>query len=110
MRPPAVRVDPQTQRQEDTQETRLAVPIQSSSAGGHDEQQQSAALLRRCIAGDAAAWADIVQLHSRRIYNICYRFTGSSEDAQDLAQEVFIKIYRTLKTYDGTRGAFTTWI
>ncbi|HTC94902.1 MAG TPA: sigma-70 family RNA polymerase sigma factor [Terriglobales bacterium] len=96
----------------EAQETRLAVPSQSSSASaeGHSEQQQSAALLRRCVSGDAAAWAEVVQLHSRRIYNICYRFTGSPEDAQDLAQEVFIKIYRTLKTYDGSRGAFTTWI
>jgi RNA polymerase sigma-70 factor (ECF subfamily) len=94
----------------EAQETKLAVPSQSSSAGAHDEQQQSAALLRRCIAGDAAAWAEVVQLHKRRIYNICYRFTGSADDAQDLAQEVFIKIYRTLKTYDITRGAFTTWI
>ena len=94
----------------EAQEARLAVPTQSSSAGAHDEQQQSAALLRRCVAGDAAAWAEVVQLHSRRIYNICYRFTGSADDAQDLAQEVFIKIYRTLKTYDVNRGAFTTWI
>ena len=81
----------------EAQEARLAVPTQSSGAEAHDEQQQSAALLRRCIAGDAAAWAEVVQLHSRRIYNICYRFTGSSDDAQDLAQEVFIKIYRICK-------------
>jgi RNA polymerase sigma-70 factor (ECF subfamily) len=94
----------------EAQEAKLAVPTQSSSAETHDDQHQSAALLRRCIAGDAAAWAEVVQLHSRRIYNICYRFTGSAEDAQDLAQEVFIKIYRTLKTYDVNRGAFTTWI
>jgi len=100
---------PTVQLTSEAQEARLAVPTQSSGAEAHDEQQQSA-LLRRCISGDAAAWAEVVQLHSRRIYNICYRFTGSYEDAQDIAQEVFIKIYRTLKTYDGTRGAFTTWI
>jgi len=100
---------PTVQLTSEAQEARLAVPTQSSGAEAHDEQQQSA-LLRRCISGDAAAWAEVVQLHSRRIYNICYRFTGSSDDAQDLAQEVFIKIYRTLKTYDISRGAFTTWI
>jgi len=94
----------------EAQEAKLAVPTQSSGAEAHDEQQHSASLLRRCVAGDAAAWAEVVQLHSRRIYNICYRFTGSADDAQDLAQEVFIKIYRTLKTYDVNRGAFTTWI
>jgi RNA polymerase sigma-70 factor (ECF subfamily) len=51
-----------------------------------------------------------VQKYNRRIYNICYRFAGSADDAQDLAQEVFIKMYRTLKTYDVERGAFMTWI
>jgi RNA polymerase sigma factor (sigma-70 family) len=67
-------------------------------------------LVRRCIAGDAAAWEEIVQQYNRRIYNICYRFTGSGNDAEDLTQEVFIKIYRTLNTYDVNRGAFMTWV
>jgi RNA polymerase sigma-70 factor (ECF subfamily) len=78
----------------------------------HDDSadRDVAALVRRCLAGDSAAWEEIVQLHHRRIYNMCYRFTGRGEDAQDLTQEVFIKIYRTLKTYDVQRGAFTTWV
>jgi len=67
-------------------------------------------LVRRCIAGDAVAWEEIVQKYNRRIYNICYRFAGSGEDAQDLTQEVFIKMYRTLKSYDVDRGAFMTWV
>ncbi|MGZ4814028.1 MAG: RNA polymerase sigma factor [Terriglobales bacterium] len=68
------------------------------------------ALVRRCIAGDAEAWEEIVRTHSRRIYNICYRFTGSSDNADDLAQDVFIKMYRTLNSFDPAKGAFTTWI
>lgn len=75
-----------------------------------DEQQHSAALVRRCVAGDAIAWEEILRLHNRRVYNLCYRFTGSPDDAQDLSQEVFIKIYRTLKSYNTDRGAFGTWI
>jgi RNA polymerase sigma-70 factor, ECF subfamily len=75
-----------------------------------DDTQVQAALVRRCIAGDAEAWEDLVRQHSRRIYNICYRFTGSAENADDLAQEVFIKIYRTLSSFDSGKGAFTTWI
>ena len=67
-------------------------------------------LVRRCIAGDAAAWEELVQRYHRRIYNICYRFAGSADDAQDLTQEVFIKMYRTLNTYDIERGAFMTWV
>src|SRR6202790_1509416 len=67
-------------------------------------------LVRRCIAGDAAAWEGIVQTYHRRIYNICYRFAGSGDDAQDLTQDVFIKMYRTLSSYDHTKGAFVTWV
>ena len=67
-------------------------------------------LVRRCVAGDAAAWEEIVQTYNRRIYNICYRFAGSADDAEDLAQEVFIKMYRTLASYDSSKGAFVTWV
>jgi len=67
-------------------------------------------LVRRCISGDAVAWEEIVQRYNRRIYNICYRFAGSPDDAQDLTQEVFIKMYRTLNSYDVERGAFMTWV
>ena len=67
-------------------------------------------IVRRCISGDAAAWQEIVQRYHRRIYNICYRFAGSADDAQDLTQEVFIKMYRTLSSYDVERGGFMTWI
>ena len=75
-----------------------------------EDAQVVAALIRRCIAGDAAAWEEIVQRYHRRIYNICYRFAGSGDDAQDLTQEVFIKVYRTLNTYDIERAAFMTWV
>jgi RNA polymerase sigma factor (sigma-70 family) len=75
-----------------------------------DDNQAVNALVRRCVAGDAAAWQDIVQQYNRRIYNICYRFSGSPDDAADLTQEVFIKVYRTLATFDGTRAAFMTWV
>ena len=67
-------------------------------------------LVRRCLAGDRAAWEEIVRRYYRRIYNICYRFAGSGEDAEDLTQEVFIKMYRTLGTYDVERGALMTWM
>ena len=75
-----------------------------------EEIQITASLVKRCLGGDAVAWEEIVRSHNRRIYNICYRFTGSADDAEDLTQDVFIKIYRTLASYDLERGAFTTWI
>ncbi len=71
-----------------------------------EDVQVVAMLVRRCVAGDAAAWEEIVQNYNRRIYNICYRFAGSADDAQDLTQEVFIKMYRTLASYDSSKGAF----
>ncbi len=75
-----------------------------------EDVQVVAMLVRRCVAGDAAAWEEIVQTYNRRIYNICFRFAGSATDAEDLAQEVFIKMYRTLATYDSSKGAFVTWV
>ena len=75
-----------------------------------DDNQAVNALVRRCVSGDAVAWQEIVQQYHRRIYNICYRFSGSADDASDLAQEVFIKMYRTLATFDMTRASFMTWV
>ena len=75
-----------------------------------EESQLTSVVIKRCLGGDASAWEEIVRTHNRRIYNICYRFTGSQDDAEDLTQEVFIRIYKTLKSYDLERGAFTTWV
>src|SRR6516162_3751789 len=49
-------------------------------------------------------------MHNRRIYNLCYRFTNSPDNAEDLTQDVFIKVYRTLGSYNIEKGAFTTWL
>lgn len=51
-----------------------------------------------------------MQRFHRRIYNICYRFAGSADDAQDLTQEVFIKVYRTVGSFDGEKASFNTWV
>ena len=75
-----------------------------------EDVQAVAGLVRRCVAGDAAAWEEIVRQYQRRIYNLCYRFTGSGDEAEDLTQEVFIKMYRSLSSYDVERGAFVSWI
>jgi RNA polymerase sigma-70 factor (ECF subfamily) len=89
----------------------LGAPIRKNSGECNLEDAHLAALLvRRCVSGDAAAWEEIVQRYHRRIYNICYRFAGSGDDAEDLTQEVFIKMYRTLNSYDVDRGAFMTWV
>lgn len=70
----------------------------------------SADLVRRCRAGDGTAWEDIVSLFSRRIFNLAYRFTSSVEAAEDLTQEVFIRIYKTLDQYDAKQGDLANWL
>ena len=72
--------------------------------------QQDAELVKRCLAADAAAWETLLQSHTRKIYNLCYRFTGRPADAEDLTQEVFIKVFQTLKSYDAAQGSFVTWV
>ena len=67
-------------------------------------------LVRRCLRGENAAWAALLQAHTRRIYNLCYRFTGRTAESEDLTQEVFIKIFQTLKSFDAAQGTFVTWL
>ena len=67
-------------------------------------------LVRQCMAGDQHAWQQLVAAQHRRIYAICYRFTGSASDAEDLTQEVFLKLYRNLASFDTRKGSFQTWI
>jgi RNA polymerase sigma-70 factor (ECF subfamily) len=68
------------------------------------------ALVRRCLDGDHTAWTELVVAQQRRVYALCYRFTGSSHDAEDLTQDVFIKLYANLGSFDPARGGFPTWI
>ena len=72
--------------------------------------EPDAQLVQQCLRGEGPAWEELVRRHTRRVYNLCYRFTGNSTDAQDLSQEVFLRIYRTLASYRPAYGAFPTWL
>lgn len=74
------------------------------------EQKAMAEVAARCLAGDAAAWEQMARSQHRRIYGICYRFTGSPTEAEDLTQEVFLKIYKNLASFDPAKGGFGTWV
>jgi RNA polymerase sigma-70 factor (ECF subfamily) len=74
------------------------------------EQKQLAELAARCLAGDPIAWETLARTQHRRIYGICYRFTGSQSDAEDLTQEAFLKMYKNLASFDPSKGGFTTWL
>ncbi len=67
-------------------------------------------VVRRCMDGDSGAWAELVRTHHRRVYGLCYRFTGNGADAEDLTQDVFLKIYSNLASFDLTRGSLQVWI
>ena len=67
-------------------------------------------VVRRCMDGDSGAWADLVRTHHRRVYGLCYRFTGNPADAEDLTQDVFLKIYSNLSSFDTARGSLQVWI
>ncbi len=67
-------------------------------------------VVQRCLDGDSVAWGELVKAHYRRIYSLCYRFTGSAHDAEDLTQDVFVKVYGNLTSFDLARGSFQTWI
>jgi RNA polymerase sigma-70 factor (ECF subfamily) len=69
-----------------------------------------AELVRRARAGDGTAWEDIVSAFSRRIFNLAYRFTSSVDAAEDLTQDVFIRIYKTLDQYDSKQGDLANWL
>jgi RNA polymerase sigma-70 factor (ECF subfamily) len=67
-------------------------------------------LLPRCRAGDEVAWRELVTLHSRKVFGLAYRFTGRVDEAEDLTQEVFVKVYRTLDRYREGEGSFSAWL
>ena len=67
-------------------------------------------IVRRCMDGDSGAWAEMVRAHHKRVYGLCYRFTGNAADAEDLTQDVFLKIYSNLASFDLTRGSLQVWI
>src|SRR5215831_16370883 len=71
---------------------------------------QDLRLIERCLAGEDVAWEDLVKVHTRRVYSICYRFTGSDHEAQDLTQEVFLRVFRSLKSFRAGEGSFSVWL
>jgi RNA polymerase sigma-70 factor (ECF subfamily) len=74
------------------------------------EARAMAEVAERALAGDGAAWEQIARTQHKRIYGICYRFTGSPTEAEDVTQDVFLKIYRNLASFDAAKGGFNTWV
>ena len=66
-------------------------------------------LIRRCLDGDQAAWDHVVRQHRRQVFNIAYKFVGRYDEAEDLTQDVFLKLFKSLDTFD-RRANFQTWL
>jgi len=66
-------------------------------------------LVGRCLKGDEDSWETIVRTHAGRIFGLSYRYTGSRDEAEDLTQEIFIRIYQTLGSFHSETGSFTNW-
>jgi len=73
-------------------------------------EQDWTQIVGRCMNGDSSAWAEMVRTHQKRVYGLCYRFAGNATDAEDLTQDVFLKIYSNLGSFDATRGSLPVWI
>src|ERR1019366_5887658 len=66
-------------------------------------------LIQRCLKGDQAAWDLIVRQYWRKVFNVAYKFVGKHDEAEDLAQDIFLKIFKSLDTFD-RRANFQTWL
>jgi RNA polymerase sigma-70 factor, ECF subfamily len=66
-------------------------------------------LVERCLIGDQAAWEQIVRQHWRKVFNLAYKFVGRHDEAEDLTQDIFLKIFKALHTFD-RRANFQTWL
>lgn len=66
-------------------------------------------LIEQCLTGDQVAWETIVRQHWRKVFNVAYKFVGRHEEAEDLTQDIFLKIFKALHTFD-RRANFQTWI
>lgn len=66
-------------------------------------------LVHQTLQGDEEGFEKLVYMYQDKVYTLCYRYSGNDEDAYDLAQEAFIKAYRSLNTFKGS-SRFSTWL
>jgi RNA polymerase sigma-70 factor (ECF subfamily) len=94
--------------------TTLCPPIKfgqvtTADTGKGDAPASDFSLTQRSAQGDVFAFEELYARHNRRVYSLCLRMTGNTSEAEDLAQEVFIQLYRKVGSFRG-ESAFTTWL
>ena len=86
---------------------RLSLPMSSDPSVAPVDNMD--ALIERCLRGDQIAWQLVVQQHWRKVFNLAYKFVGRHDEAEDLTQDIFLKIFKALHTFD-RRANFQTWL
>lgn len=74
-----------------------------------DQRHTDAGLVEECLNGDSTAFDELVRRYKDRIYHVVYRFLGNHEDAQDAAQDVFVRAYKGIKEFKGNAKVYT-WL
>jgi RNA polymerase sigma-70 factor, ECF subfamily len=72
-------------------------------------QNDESVWLKRALNGDSQAFSQLVEHYQRPVYNLCYRMLGNAQDAEDAAQEAFLRAYKSMRQYDFKRS-FSTWL
>jgi len=74
-----------------------------------DRRAEDVALIERCLRKDQSAWEGIVARYRRKVFHIAYKFTGKHDEAEDLSQEIFLKLFRSLDKFNRDAD-FSTWL
>jgi RNA polymerase sigma-70 factor, ECF subfamily len=74
-----------------------------------DRRAEDVALIERCLRKDQSAWEGIVARYRRKVFHIAYKFTGKHDEAEDLSQEIFLKLFKSLDKFNRDAD-FSTWL
>jgi RNA polymerase sigma-70 factor (ECF subfamily) len=67
-------------------------------------------LVELCRRKEDGAWTTLVRRHTRDVFSLCVRATGCEQEAEDLTQEIFLKVFRAIEGFDSRRASFPTWL
>jgi len=76
---------------------------------GEDIREQELHWVQQALAGDTEAFVQLIEVYQQSVYNLCYRMLGNAEDAEDAAQETFLRAFHSLRKFDQQRS-FVTWL
>jgi RNA polymerase sigma-70 factor (ECF subfamily) len=84
--------------------------LSKAEIGNPDARSADQQLVKRCLQGDDYAWEAIVSSYAGRIFRLCYRYTNRRDEAEDLTQEIFIRVYQNLRSFRSETGSFQNWV